>query len=332
MLTHLKTFLLKLLSALLGMTASKVKTTPPWIQLDLPGVSVTPPPQVSPQPPSISQASPPPQSGSPTPPAPSPGPVPASPSTGMATGGVSVAPKLDPLFLDIYAGDNNAPAWGLVFNDARYSGAIIKATEGTYYNGGKWFKDNWKAISPHYTGARTTPWHRGCYHFLKFNQDGDTQAKYYLQAVRDAGGWEQSDLLPIVDVELGGAGDSNQKATAAQVVGVTTAFATRVLKETGRPVTLYGNGAMRDLGITSRMGCEYIWVPRYTSTLPAVTYERAGWTKDRLLFWQYCGDGEAYLPGYPRTSPLGRTDISALVLPGGLGGLDTILKSKPVRN
>lgn len=239
--------------------------------------------------------------------------------------------SVDPLWVDLYAGDNNDPHWGLLQLNKQYYGAIIKATEGTYYNGGKWFTDNWKAISPKYTGARTLPWYRGCYHYLKFNQDGDAQALYYLKAVALAGGWEKSDLLPIVDVEMGGAGDSNQKGTATQVVGVATAFTTRVFRETGRPSILYGNGAMRDLGITSRMGCEYLWIPRYTDTLPAITYTRAGWDPSRLLFWQYCGDGEAYLKGYPTTSPLGRTDISVLTIPGGLNGLDSILAKYPVK-
>jgi hypothetical protein len=39
---------------------------------------------------------------------------------------------------------------------------------------------------------------------------------------------------------------------------------------------------MRELSISDRMGCDWLWCPRYTETLPSFIYERAGWTLERL--------------------------------------------------
>jgi GH25 family lysozyme M1 (1,4-beta-N-acetylmuramidase) len=141
-----------------------------------------------------------------------------------------------------------------------------------------------------------------------------------------AGGWDSGDLWPIVDVELGGERNSNRQATASQVIDCTTAFAQRVTLVTGREVMLYGNGAMRDLSITDRMGCCWLWCPRYTPTLPAMIYERAGWTAEQLVLWQYAGDGTGFLAGYPTATPDGKKiDHNALVLKGGVARLRSML-------
>ena len=64
------------------------------------------------------------------------------------------------------------------------------------------------------------------------------------------------DIVPIVDVERGGERNPNQRATAQQVIDCTSAWVNKVKETTGPPVCLYGRGAMRDLSITSKMGCE----------------------------------------------------------------------------
>ena len=232
-----------------------------------------------------------------------------------------------PLFVDIYAGDIAHPNWANVGKQSGFFGAIIKATEGLYYFP-DWFKTNWALLgSDSVTGREYgNDWFRGAYHFLKFTQDGKAQAEYYLNAVEEAGSWGKGDIWPIVDVELGGEKNSNQNATAAQIIDCTTAWAEHVRAQTGRQVMLYGNGAMRDRHITDRMGCDWLWLPRYTATLPKEIYERAGWSIDRLVLWQYCGDGTAYLAGYPREVPdFGKVDISALVLDGGITRLRSLL-------
>ncbi len=232
-------------------------------------------------------------------------------------------PEKSPLIVDFYEYDP-APNLNLLTSDAGYAGAIIKATEGLYYSGKNWFPGQWRAI--HDRDGYGDTWFRGCYHFLKFNQDGAAQADYYLQTVEDSGGWDKGDLWPIVDVELGSDGNSNRSATAAQVIECTSAFAGRVASVTGRQVMLYGNGAMRDLSISDRMGCDWLWCPRYTATLPSNIYERAGWSIDQLAMWQYAGDGSGFLTNYPTSTPDGKKiDHSALVLKGGLDRLRSLL-------
>jgi GH25 family lysozyme M1 (1,4-beta-N-acetylmuramidase) len=235
-----------------------------------------------------------------------------------------------PLFIDIYALDVAKPDWSKVRADKAYAGAIIKATEGRYYTGGAWFQENWRRIREQHDYGNQ--WFRGAYHFLKFNEPGDKQADFYQTVIERAGGWERGDLWPIVDVELGGEKNSNRQATREQVIECTTKFAERMKALTSRDVCLYGNGAMRDLDIKDKMGCKWLWCPRYTTTLPTFIYERAGWTTKELFAWQYCGDGVGFLAGYPTTSPLGKTDISVLTMEGGLEGMKKNLgwKYRPV--
>ncbi len=234
------------------------------------------------------------------------------------------------LFVDYYQFDNGRiPDLTAVSADGRYAGAIVKATEGLYYNGGNWFSQQWPSI--HDQNGYGDTWLRGCYHFLKFNQDGGAQADFYLKTIEAAGGWDtKGDLWPIVDVELGSEGNpaknikrnSNQDASAQQIIDCTTAFAERCASETGRKVMLYGNGAMRDKSINDRMSCDWMWCPRYTPDLPSKIYERAGWSRDQLVLWQYAGDGTGFLAGYPTATPDDKKcDHSCLVLSGGLSQL-----------
>ena len=234
---------------------------------------------------------------------------------------------VDPLIVDCYELDlNGMPKWSLLASlGMPWCGGIVKATQGVGYSPG-WFANNWRAIRIADEVRYGETWFRGCYHYLKFNLPGAAQADYYLRAVTNAGGWSVGDLWPIVDVELGGDKDSNRNASKQQVIDCTSAFSRRVKAVTGRDIMLYGNGAMRDLGINDRMGCSWLWLPRYTETLPATIYERAGWTVEQLVAWQYSGDGVGVLPGYPMSPPgFGRVDTSVITLPGGIERLRSLL-------
>lgn len=225
-----------------------------------------------------------------------------------------------PLIIDVYAGDlGGNPKWSVLAElGTPWHGAVIKATEGASY-GPAWFDTNWRQLKHIAPDRYGVDWFRGAYHFLKFNVGGVAQADFYLRRVEKSGGWDVGDLWPIVDVELGGEKNSNQLASAQQIIDCTTAWAERVRAATGRKVMLYGNGAMRDKHITTRMGCDYLWCPRYTETLPREIYERAGWTEDELVMWQYSGDGHAVLAGYPDSPPgFGACDVSVLVAKGGI--------------
>lgn len=199
-----------------------------------------------------------------------------------------------------------------------WCGAILKASEGLLAHR-TWFAPRWKTLGE-------TELIRGAYTFLLVGIDGARQADVYLDAIEWAGGWSRADLWPIVDVELSAA---NRGATAAQVERSVEAFVTRVRERTGRDVVLYAGQWLAELGITSRMGCSWLFYPSYTERLDRRAYERIGWTTDRLLLWQYAGaDGRgmhARLDGYPRETPVGDADINVLTLQGGLEELQRLI-------
>lgn len=255
-----------------------------------------------------------------------PGPV---SSTLMATKQVS------PLFMDTYEGDYETADWAKVFADPLYYGIILKATEGNYYSP-LWFTNNWPKVKAAAGTAYGTTKFRGVYHYLKFNLDGKLQADYLLSAVTKAGGWDVGDLWPMIDAELGNDGtdgghrDSNQDASAQQIIDCVSACADQLHSELGRQVILYGSNAMRERNITSRMSCDWLAIPRYTATLPMSEYTGMGWSLDKLLFWQFYGDGATYLQGYPTVTPLGKSgDISVMVMNGGIETMRGQLFVKP---
>jgi GH25 family lysozyme M1 (1,4-beta-N-acetylmuramidase) len=193
------------------------------------------------------------------------------------------------LFVDLYAGDvSGHPAWQVLATTPHYYGAVIKATEGLHY-APPWFDDNWKRLRSVTPARYGLTWYRGAYHFLRFAESGKAQADFYLAALNRAGGLTEVDIMPIVDVELGGERNPNRRATAQQVIDCTSAWAERVKSVTGRRVMLYGRGAMRDLGIRDRMGCDVVWNPSYTATMKMTGLE--AWSTDDVAAWQFGGDG-----------------------------------------
>lgn len=231
------------------------------------------------------------------------------------------------LLVDLYSQDlGGRPDWDAVVQAPDFVGAIIKATESTASDV-SWFNKNWPAIMKAGGDRYGTTWFRGAYHFLKFNTSGRDQADFYLKTVDKAGGFDVGDIIPIVDVELGNDGrpdehghrhprNSNWDASAQQIIDCTSEWAARVKSATGQQVMLYGNGAMRDKSINDRMNCDWLWIPRYTSTLPKQMYERAGWDLPKVAMWQYCGDGTAALAGYPNAiTNFGKVDISVVLFP-----------------
>jgi GH25 family lysozyme M1 (1,4-beta-N-acetylmuramidase) len=223
---------------------------------------------------------------------------------------------IDPLLIDIYEYDldGKPDIAKLVSAGLPWCGMILKATEGTYYNGGVWLQTYWP-LACSLAGARYgSTWFRGAYHYVNIGECGVAQADYFLCHVQRVGGWGIGDLWPILDVEGSG---QPANATKQQIIDVVSACATRILASTGRAPMLYGGSYLRDFGITDHMGCQALWIPRWTSTLPAEAYLSMGWTLADTWGWQYCGDGTAYLAGYPHMSPIGPTDITAIIIHGG---------------
>ena len=229
--------------------------------------------------------------------------------------------------VDLFQGDlGGNPAWDVLVNAANFYGAIIKSTEGTYYDGGDWFKKNWPAVKDISGDRYGKTWFRGAYLFLKFNLDGAKQADYYLANIDAAGGWDQGDIIPIIDVELGSEGknadgtidpkkrNSNYDASAQQIIDCTSACAEQLRSKTGRQIMLYGRGAMRDKEINDKMSCDIVWNPCYTSKI--VMNGLQAWSLSDVALWQYCGDGTAALDEskFPRSiEGFGKVDISVYI-------------------
>ncbi len=230
---------------------------------------------------------------------------------------------IDPLIVDVYVGDGAKDWRALAAAGAPWHGAILKATQGTYYRGAEWFDAQWRGVRAAGGERYGVDWFRGAYHYLDVRQGGGVQADAFLAAVDHAGGWGLGDLWPMVDVERAGQRETTSTQPVIDCVG---SFVQRVGHATGRDVMLYGGSWLYDLAITVRMGCRWLAIARYTPTLPTYVYQRIGWDREHLALWQYCGDGLGYLAGYPREAPgCGRVDISALVLPGGIERLRSLL-------
>jgi GH25 family lysozyme M1 (1,4-beta-N-acetylmuramidase) len=242
----------------------------------------------------------------------------------------------DPLFVDasVWQDAQIAPAaWETLAADPRFHGVILKATEGVggatgwQARSAAWFARHWPAVGA--VRKEGLEFYRGAYHFLRLDSPGTAQADHFLRTIDAAGGWSAPlDLLPVVDVEEG---SGNAALVAARSDGVSMlcrtveAFVSRVQQRTGRDVVLYAGWWLASLGIRERFGCAWLWYASYTASLARGVYERIGWSRDRLLWWQYCGANAsgplAELVGYPHTTPIGNTDISALTMPGGLAAL-----------
>ncbi|HEX4416990.1 MAG TPA: GH25 family lysozyme [Kofleriaceae bacterium] len=237
---------------------------------------------------------------------------------------------LQPIFVDVYPEDlNGRPNWPAAAADPQVNGAILKVSQGFGAMPSGWLAPNWQAI--HSVDRQVgQDWFCGGYHYLVCRESGAGQAELFVKTLESAGGGGlgPTDLWPIVDVEL----PDNPGATAAQFEDATSAFAARIHQLLGRGTMLYGGSAIRDLGITSRMGCSWLWTARYASTLPESVITSMGWSEAALWGWQYQGTGApniGHLAGYPTqiagfSGPAG-VDTTVMVLPGGLAQLAAAL-------
>jgi GH25 family lysozyme M1 (1,4-beta-N-acetylmuramidase) len=234
----------------------------------------------------------------------------------------------DPIFVDEYAYDKASDWNALVSAGLPWAGALLKVTQGLTYSSGTWLKWNWPAVAAARRNASRTDFVRGAYHYLMFADDGAKQAEYFLSELEAAGGLQPGDFT-MMDVESA----DNGSPSAQQVIDCGSAFAEAIFKETRSAPVLYGESLMYDLGITNRMGCRWIIIPRYTATLPQGVVTRVGWTESELLAWQFreANGGPTFLKApdgtpYPSTAPgCGDVDMSVLTYPGGLSALCAIL-------
>lgn len=284
----------------------------------------------------------------PTPPAPQPAPEPPAP---QPSGSLRTGPSPDRygtfIIPDVYPPDLDNPATpqldlppfqhlvGLTVSEKEVIGCYVKASEGLGWGARneQWFRDCWRQMRQVGGDRYGVDWFRGCYHFLRFDQDGAAQADYCLNLIESAGGWDSGDLMLWVDVEEGGQGHwaddpkthvhrkledikdpAEKRRLAASITKCVTAFVSRVkARYPGMRVGVYGRGVFRDLGMTNaRFGADAACNPAYTHDMPSMA--QYGWPLEDIVEWQLCGDGEVYASGYPSQIPgWGRTDYSTVI-------------------
>lgn len=237
-------------------------------------------------------------------------------------------PRIEPLFIDRYVGDRPGDVKKLMDAGPPWHGFIHKLTQGTYHEETAAALHYRSEITAHprYAGnSDAGDFWDGYYHFLDLNQDARTQADYFWLMMGRIGGEHAGTLWAAVDVERGG---QRSIPSAQQVLDGVGAWAERYEQLSGRKATLYGGELLRSLGIhqagapINLLGCGRNWIALYGAKLTIGVIEATGTDPAHLGWWQYGGDGEAYLKGYPREAPgFGPSDISVLTLPGGLPAL-----------
>lgn len=230
----------------------------------------------------------------------------------------------DPLFVDCYPLDGPKDWNKFIAAGPPWHGAVFKLSQGVHFEYAQWARQQRQPFlrSPRY-GVDLFD---GFYHYLDFSQDGRKQADWFWLMVGIAGGERAGTLWAMVDAERGG---QHTALTRGVVEDVVTAFAERYHELSGRRATLYGGELLRSIGARGLYRCGRSALALYGATLPRDIVLKTGTDYEHLAFWQYDGDGEAYLPGYPKEAPgCGKVDISALVLPGGLTALRTTLTVK----
>ncbi len=71
------------------------------------------------------------------------------------------------LLVDVYSRDlGGNPNWSAVLDARNFVGAILKATEGTYFNT-RWFNKNWPIVKDVSGERYGSTWLRGTYHFFE---------------------------------------------------------------------------------------------------------------------------------------------------------------------
>lgn len=246
---------------------------------------------------------------------------------------------------DIYPGDlGEDPPFqvlpGLNVMDKEVIGCYVKCSEGLGWGprNEDWFRRAWQRLREVGGDRYGIDWFRGCYHFLRFQQDGARQADYCLDLIESAGGWAEGDLMLWVDVEEGGQGTwaggerleaikdrSKRDRLATEVTRCVTAFVTQIKRRhPGMRVGIYGRGLFRDLGMTRcRFGADAACNPAYTRTMPPM--DGYGWPLEDVVEWQLCGDGTVAAVGYPSELPgWGRTDYSAMIFGSHRMGLSDV--------
>lgn len=225
---------------------------------------------------------------------------------------------MDFLLADIYAGDGNVEVEKTAA-DPLFIGYGLKVNQGDWYDGGSWFQAMWPRVKTAGGDRYGKTWFRIGYSYVDYSVTPEKQADYALSTIDRAGGFSYGDLGLALDAERGG---QRVQLSKALVEDTNSKIAEIFHAATGLPSILYGGELIRSLGITSKMGCPYLWCAEYAAHLDPAIYTNMGYALSEVIWWQYCGKQdnshvEDLLKGYPATTPAGLADINATIIAGG---------------
>lgn len=229
--------------------------------------------------------------------------------------------NITPLCVDTYQGDRHGDVAALMDAGPPWHALVHKLSQGTYHHEVDRVRQFRDVMCKH--ARYGVDFFDGYYHYVDLAQDPVAQVDYHLARLAEVGGERPGTMPSWYDVERGG---QRTIPTASTLWVALQAIAKHHLERTGRRPTLYAGELLRGLGIghgqAQALGFEWSAIASYTAQLTRDTIERTGTDEAHLAWWQYDGDGEAYLAGFPKEAPgFGKIDISALVLPGGLPAL-----------
>lgn len=160
-------------------------------------------------------------------------------------------------------------------------------------------------------------WGVGAIHYWRAEDDGIAQAEAFVRVYERAGVQRGAAFWPAIDIERADQPANLSKARLEDAARC----AEKIAAELGCKVICYGGALIRDLGVTSRLGCELEWVADYGARLLRAEYESIGFSLDKLFGWQGVGvEGHGKVDGawaLAKTTPIGDADLSALTIAGG---------------
>jgi lysozyme len=156
--------------------------------------------------------------------------------------------------------------------------AIIKATEGQTWKA-RTFKEKWR-------DSKQVGMIRGAYHFFRPNRTGQSQAENFLDMLAEAGGLQENDIAPVLDLEV--RDGINSSTIKERCLDWLETIETR----TGRkPIIYVSPGFWNGLSGGSAEFADYpLWVAHYTRERPNIP---GRWRT--CAIWQYTDQGR--LPG-----------------------------------
>ena len=169
-----------------------------------------------------------------------------------------------------YQGTIDWPA--VAATDIRF--AVVRLSDGVGTRDSQ-FVRNWQE-------SRRAGLIRGFYQYFRASAGGAAQAQLAVDRLAEAGGFQSSDLPPVLDIE------TLDGRTAAQVAAEATIWVDAMREATGKePIIYTGAYFWDDNGLPDSLNSQPLWTANYTTN-------PCPWTSDswdRWTLWQYSDSG-----------------------------------------